>query len=41
MMEHQQNIKQRRMRAVRTAWILAAIACLIFIAFLLSAVRGN
>jgi hypothetical protein len=32
------DIKQQRRRAVKTAWLLAAIAALIFIAFVLSGV---
>jgi len=40
-MEDQQLAKQRRSRAVRTAWVLAMIAGLIFIAFILSGVLGN
>jgi hypothetical protein len=34
------NIKDRRKRAVRTAWLLALVASTIFIAFILSGVRG-
>jgi len=32
------EIAERRSRAVRTAWLLAAVAALIFIAFVLSGV---
>ena len=35
------DIQQRRSRAVRTAWILAAIAALIFAAFILSGVLNS
>jgi len=34
----QGDIRQQRSRAVKTAWLLAAIAVLIFIAFVLSGV---
>ena len=37
-MANQGNIKEQRRRAVKTAWLLAAIAALIFIAFILSGV---
>jgi len=35
------DVQQRRSRAVRTAWVLAAVAGLIFTAFILSGVLGN
>jgi len=35
------DINHRRGRAVKTAWLLAAIALLIFIAFILSGVLGT
>jgi hypothetical protein len=35
------ELRQRRTNAVRTAWILAAIALLIFLAFILSGVLGQ
>jgi len=35
------NIKDQRRRAVRTASVLAVIALLIFIAFILSGVLGS
>ena len=41
MMEGQQDINQRRARAVRSACMLAVLAGLIFIAFILSGVLGN
>jgi hypothetical protein len=34
-------MQQRRSRAVKTAWMLAIIAGLIFVAFILSGVLGN
>jgi hypothetical protein len=37
----QDNIENRRKRAVRTAWALALVAALIFIAFILSGVLGS
>jgi hypothetical protein len=35
------DIRQQRSRAVKTAWVLAVIAGLIFIAFILSGVLGH
>ena len=35
------NIKDQRKRAVKTAWLLALVAAAIFIAFILSGVRGT
>jgi len=35
------EIAERRSRAVRTAWLLAAIAALIFAAFILSGVLNS
>jgi hypothetical protein len=40
-MAGQVDIKKQRKRAVKTAWLLATIAALIFIAFVLSAVLGS
>jgi len=37
----QNNIEERRRRAVKTAWVLALVAALIFIAFILSGVLGS
>ena len=36
----QHDLKKQRNRAVKTAWLLAAIAVLIFAAFIFSGVRG-
>ena len=35
------DMKYQRKRAVRTAWLLAIVAVMIFIAFILSGVLGN
>jgi hypothetical protein len=35
------DIQQRRAHAVRTAWLLAALAGLIFVAFILSGVLAD
>lgn len=35
------DLKERRARAVRTAWVLAVVAAAIFIAFILSGVLGG
>jgi len=35
------EIKMRRRRAVKTAWLLALIAAIIFTAFILSGVLGT
>lgn len=35
------NADERRGRAVKTAWLLAVIAAMIFIAFILSGVLGS
>jgi hypothetical protein len=40
-MASQGDIKQQRRRALKTAWLLAAVAALIFIAFVLSGVLGT
>ena len=40
-MVNQGDIKEQRRRAVKTAWVLAAVAALIFIAFVLSGVLGS
>ena len=37
----QEELRQRRSRAVRTAWVLALVAALIFVAFILSGVLGS
>jgi hypothetical protein len=36
-----EEIQQRRKRAVRTAWLLALVAAVIFVAFILSGVLGS
>ncbi len=38
---NQDEIKERRRRAMKTAWVLAAVAALIFIAFVRSGVLGS
>jgi len=38
---NQEDIRRQRNRAVKTAWLLAAIAFLIFLAFILSGVLGS
>lgn len=40
-MGESQSIQQRRSRAVKTAWVLAIVAGMIFVAFILSGVLGN
>jgi len=35
------DINHQRKRAVRTAWVLAIVAAMIFIAFILSGVLGT
>jgi hypothetical protein len=40
-MASQGNIKEQRRRAMKTAWLLAAIAALIFITFVLTGVLGS
>ncbi len=40
-MTQQDSISNKRKRAVRTAWVLAVIAALIFVAFILSGVLGS
>jgi hypothetical protein len=37
----QDDIAQRRRRAVRTAWLLAAVAFAVFAAFIWSGVKGS
>jgi len=37
----QHDFGEQRSRAVRTAWVLAVIAALIFISFILSGVLGS
>jgi len=39
-MSNRDEIKDRRNRAVKTAWLLAFVAATIFIAFILSGVLG-
>jgi hypothetical protein len=39
--DDEQKFLQRRRGAVRTAWLLAAVATLIFVLFILSGVLGN
>jgi len=36
----QDELANRRNRAVRTAWVLAAVAFLVFVAFVMSGVLG-
>jgi len=40
-MGDQQEMAQRRKNAVRTAWLLTAVATTIFVLFILSGVMGN
>jgi hypothetical protein len=40
-MEARDDIKERRKRTLKTAWLLAAVAIVIFIAFILSGVLGT
>jgi len=40
-MAQQSDVRKQRKRAMKTAWLLAAIAALIFIAFILSGVLGS
>jgi len=40
-MASQGDIKEQRRRVMKTAWLLAAIAALIFITFVLSGVLGS
>ena len=40
-MAGREDIKAQRKRAVKTAWVLAIIAALIFAAFVLSGVLGT
>lgn len=37
----QNDLKARRGRAVKTAWVLAVVALLIFLSFILSGVLGS
>ena len=37
---NRQELKEQRNRAVKTAWVLAVIAFLIFLSFILSGVLG-
>ena len=38
---NQDDMRKQRNRVVKTAWLLAAIAALIFITFILSGVLGS
>jgi hypothetical protein len=40
-MDDKQQIMQRRKNAVRTAWLMAAVAAIIFVLFILSGVLGH
>jgi len=40
-MAQRSDIKKQRRQAAKTAWLLAAIAALIFITFILSGVLGS
>ena len=40
-MTSRENLKTQRNRAVKTAWLLAIVATLIFFAFILSGVLGS
>lgn len=40
-MDHEQQIMQRRKNAVRTAWLMTAVATTIFVLFILSGVLGH
>jgi hypothetical protein len=40
-MDDKQQIMQRRKNAVRTAWLMAAVATIIFVLFILSGVLGH
>ena len=40
-MAQQSDVRKQRKRAMKTAWLLAAIAALIFITFVLSGVLGT
>lgn len=37
----QRDVRRQRSQAVRTAWLLAAFAVLVFVAFILSGVLGR
>lgn len=37
----QNELQARRKRAVKTAWLLAAVAITVFVAFLLSGILGS
>lgn len=39
--DEDQDLRRQRSNAVRTAWVLAAIAAAIFVAFVLSGVLGQ
>jgi len=38
---NERDLQEQRKRAVKTAWVLAAIAILIFLAFIFSGVQGS
>jgi hypothetical protein len=38
---NERDLQEQRKRAVKTAWVLAAIAALIFLAFIFSGVQGS
>jgi len=40
-MVQRSDIKEQRKQAVKTAWLLAAIAAVIFITFVLSGILGS
>jgi hypothetical protein len=40
-MDDKQQIMQRRKNAVRTAWLMTAVATIIFVLFILSGVLGR
>ena len=40
-MTGREEIKAKRSQAVKTAWMLAAIAVLIFVAFILAGITGS
>jgi uncharacterized membrane protein len=40
-MAGQDKLSEQRRRAVKTAWVLAIVAAVIFIAFILSGVLGS
>jgi hypothetical protein len=38
---NERDLREQRKQAVKTAWVLAAIAALIFLAFIFSGVQGS